>query len=210
VQHDLSDSAFEFQRAVWPVIQCKCGGGELIPVEAVANTDFGRDLDVLAGIDAWQIKRGTGMRGIASRVQWDDAREQYPYCTFTVRKTRFSNGNPRLSRSADIEFEKRWRASRGESGWLFPHLTVQAFFSQPRRAGDLLTCGLAKTMDVVDMIVRGRCTERCTSNASFWVVPWVEMRNDGYPIWTWPRCAAVTPPVNNHHKYRAQSLFERP
>jgi len=176
-QRDLGDSAFEFQRVVWPRIQRACGGGTLIPVESVTEAAFAKQLDVHAGVDAWQIKDSAGMRGIASRVQWDDGRRGFPYCTFTVRRARLTG--------VETEYDKRLRAIRSKEGWLFPYLTVQAFLTQPKRAGVLLACAVARTVDVVDMIANDLCVEQRTTNAAFWVVPWDEMRNQGYRVWIW-------------------------
>jgi hypothetical protein len=149
----------------------------LIPVESVTDSAFAKCFDQHAGIDAWQLKTDRGLRGIASRVQWDDQRRDFPYCTFTVRHARDSG--------AETEYTKRLRALREKGGWLFPYLAVQAFFTQPKRAGEILTCAVAKTEDVIDMIARDLCRLRRTSNASFWAVPWDEMRNQGYAIWAW-------------------------
>jgi len=164
VQHDLSDSAFEFQRLVWPAIQSFCGGGDIVPVEAIEAEGFAKQLDVMSGIDVWQIHRDRGMRGIASRVQWDDGRPQFPYRTFTVRKRRF-NGS-------DTEYAKRVRSLNVRGGWLYPHLTCQAYIGLPRRSGALLAAAVVKTQDLIEMIGDGRCHVKPTSNADFWVVDW--------------------------------------
>ena len=84
---DLNDSAFEFHRVVWPAIRDLCGGGELIPVESVTETGFARQLDVAAGIDAWQLHTSEGLRGLASRVQWVSGSA---WNTFTIRRQRDS------------------------------------------------------------------------------------------------------------------------
>lgn len=178
-QRDLGDSAFEFQRVVWPRIQGWCGGGELMPVEAVAAEGFTKQLDVLAGIDAWQIHTENGIRGIASRVQWDDARPDFPYCTFTIRKLRF-NGS-------DTEYKKRVRALNDAGGWLYPYLTSHAYVRMPRRSGALAAVAIAKTRDIVEMIGIGNCETNQTSNASFWVVSWDAMRRCGFDVKVWPR-----------------------
>lgn len=180
---DLKDSAFEFQRVVWPVVRVACGGGELVPVESVTETGFAKQLDTQAGIDAWQIKSSSGLRGIASRIQWDDGRPSFPYCTFTIRKQRSSG--------AETEYEKRLRAIRERQGWLFPYFTVQAYLTQPKRFGDLLSVCVAKTEDVIDMIARDLCVTNRTDNALFWIVPWVAMRNEGYDIWSYDNRGSV-------------------
>src|SRR5947207_2449652 len=94
--HDLSDSAFDMQRLVWPAIAPWCGGGEFYPVESKADVSLAQDLDILAGIDGFQkIQQKCVMRGIASRIQWADK----AWDTFTIRKSRSSG--------ADTELKKR-------------------------------------------------------------------------------------------------------
>ena len=131
VAADLSDSAHDFLRVVWPVIRPWCGGGELKPVEAVAPEEFERQLDVLAGIDAWQIVEDTGIRGIASRVQWPKDWNGEPgwWETFTVRKQRATG--------TKTEWEKRKDALSGARGFIKPALLVQAYIRPPRREESL-------------------------------------------------------------------------
>jgi hypothetical protein len=130
VARDLSDSAYDFVRVVWPAIKDACGGGDLQPVEAVAPKEFEKQLDTLAGIDAWQIINGKGIRGISSRVQWPD---KGPggidgwWETFTIRASR-SNGST-------TELEKRIRALKSKSGFIRPALLVHAYVQKPRREG---------------------------------------------------------------------------
>lgn len=180
VARDLTDSAFDFLRVVWPAIRDACGGGELIPVEAVSAGEFAKTLDVLAGIDAWQISDdGAAIRGIASRVQWDQ-----PWNTFTVRFQRTSG--------AKTEYEKRcWTLAHTDEGWLYPALMSQGYVRQ-KRTGNLLSAAVARTMDVFDFIHaeprvdwktamrdgRGWCIGK-TSNATFIVVPWANLVRTG-------------------------------
>ena len=73
ILNGLSNSASDFVNIVWPSISSAegIGGGQIIPVEAVSSNEFASELDVLAGVDAWQIvENNKGVRGIASRVQW--------------------------------------------------------------------------------------------------------------------------------------------
>lgn len=156
-----------------------------MPVEAVNAEGFTKQLDTLAGIDAWQIHGKQGIRGIASRVQWDDSRSGFPYRTFTIRKRRF-NGS-------DTEFAKRTLAINAAGGWLYPYLTCHAYLSQPKREGELIAVALARTDDIVKMISSGGCREQSTTNASFWVVDWDQMRRLGFKvsIYTKPPDAAV-------------------
>lgn len=124
----LSKSAEAFHDTVWPVIADGLGGGELVPVESVTSTAFAQDLDVLAGVDAWQVRRPDGMRPIASRVQAGWGKWE----TFTIRWSLLSGGR--------TEIDKRLDAIR--LGFLFPSLTVQAYLDCPQRvAPDPWTIG---------------------------------------------------------------------
>jgi len=140
VARDLGDSAFEFLRVVWPQIEPWMSGGELYPVEAVSHDGFNKHLDALAGIDAWQIKHNHGIRGIASRVQWidPDNPKHKRFDTFSIR-TKRPNG-------AETEFAKRMRIIRDpDGGWLLPEFTVQAYVSEPKREGELLSVAVVRT-----------------------------------------------------------------
>jgi hypothetical protein len=135
VAADLSDSAADFCRVVWPTIAPWCGGGELVPVESVSATEFAKTLDILSGIDAWHVRGDGGVRGIASRVQYGA-----PWASFTVRFARRSG--------AMTEFAKRMRAIEYPvEGWLYPALTVQAYVSA-RSSGNLLYCCMVRTADL--------------------------------------------------------------
>ncbi len=148
VQTALTESKRDFLTTVVPRILPILGGGEIVPVEEVSAAGFVKDLDVLAGIDAWHLIRGECvMRGIASRVQWVDS-DPYrrEYRTFTVR-TRTALGNA-------TEFDKRMTAiTEAERGWLYPHLTCQAYLQS--KGGPLLSVAVAKTSDVIYCVSRG-------------------------------------------------------
>lgn len=180
VAKDLTDSAHDFLEFVWPAIKDLCGGGELVPVEAVTATEFARMIDILAGIDAWQVADGQGgMRGIASRVQWG-----HSWRTFTIRASRDSG--------ARTEYEKRsWALEHQADGWLYPHLMSQGYVSE-QRTGHLLSAAVARTADIFDFVrtepeladwrqaLRGRGWYRQrTSNAGFMVVPWDNFEGSG-------------------------------
>src|SRR6266702_375825 len=138
VVRDLSDSAFDMHRIVWNAIAEWCGGGEYCPVETKADISLAKDLDILAGIDGFQKRPQRGvMRGIASRIQWGDK----AWNTFTLRKSRSSK--------VDTELKKRlWQLAHRHEGYLYPHITVQAYITQ-RRVGDLLSVALAHTHELI-------------------------------------------------------------
>jgi hypothetical protein len=93
----------------------------------VTATDFERQLDVLSGIDAWQIVSDAGIRGISSRIQWVEPGDGW--ATFTIRKSR-ANG-------ARTEWEKRVAPINPADGFIRPALIVHAYVHRPRRQGAL-------------------------------------------------------------------------
>ncbi|AKJ28711.1 hypothetical protein [Caldimonas brevitalea] len=134
----LSDSARDFQDIVWPQVSRLplVGGGTLRPVEAVAASNFRDELDLLAGIDAWQIQHSSsGIRGLASRVQWGRDHD-----SFSIRL--------KLPSGKETEYHKRLHAiERKDEGFLFPHLTIQAFLD--KKGGRLLSAAAIKTEDLM-------------------------------------------------------------
>lgn len=141
---------------VWPVVRDKCGGGVIIPVETVSDSGFAAQLDMLAGIDAWQQLvdgvAGDVLRGIATRVQFERC-----FPTFTVRRS-LSSGRP-------TEYDKR-RAAMNGRGYLYPHLTVQAYVS----GGSLVLVGVAETSSVIDACSEDRVrTNRADNNTFYWI-----------------------------------------
>jgi hypothetical protein len=135
----LSQSASDFVNIVWPVVKelPLIGGGQLQPVEASSDAEFAKTLDMLAGIDAWQVLTSpAAMRGLASRVQWGQAHN-----SFTVRIA--------LPSGAETEYHKRIRAlDQPDQGFLYPHLTVQAYLDQ--QGGALLSAAVVRTADLFE------------------------------------------------------------
>ncbi len=196
VARDLENSATEFQRVVWPVISGWFGGGELVSIESVQNTGFMKLFDTYSGIDAWHISTGKQLRGVASRVQWIDD-DQKPWDTFTVRTERDSG--------ARTELAKRLEAIKEDHGYLYPHLTVQAYCSKPCGEGELLSVAAVRTDQ---LILRAGAIEklwrqgggitpfypqghngagvRRTSNATFVYMSFAYLRAAQFQIKTWP------------------------
>ncbi|WP_157768701.1 hypothetical protein [Paracidovorax avenae] len=137
----LSDSASDFIEIVWPAISPHIGGGRLLPVEAVSPEDFASELDLMAGIDAWQIvKNNQGMRGIASRVQWGSN-----YQSFSIRYS--------TPTGAETEYQKRLRAIKNPNeGYLSPHMTIQAFLDSKK--GELLAVAAIPTRHLIEQAER--------------------------------------------------------
>ena len=176
VQHDLHESAADFVHVVWPAVAPLCGGGVLYPVEMTHGLGWIATLDTCSGIDAFQmLPSGNVLRGIASRIQYGRA-----YPTFTLRYKRSSG--------AATEFEKRLYAIRhGAQGYMYPHLTVQAYMSHPK--GKLLAAAVTETSSLYLYAERYRADrsrvyeQRNSSDGnSFLVVPWEPYRKAGHPL----------------------------
>lgn len=141
---------------------------EITSLEVLSNdNEIAKMFDVYCGIDA-VYKDFHGIRGIASRIQkgkaWD---------TFTIRHERESG--------AKTEYEKRKYAI--ENNYFYPYLTLQAYVND----GKLLSMALAKTTDIFDMIEKGFSEKQRTGNgqigqATFYVVRWLDMVEQGYKI----------------------------
>jgi len=128
VSRDLSASAYDFLRVVWPKVEPMLAGGRLEPVESTTSRRrIDRDIDILAGIDAWHMLDSQGvMRGIASRVQWGPKN----WRTFTIRKSRPTGATTELAK-------RLYALDHLDQGWLFPSLTIQAYVTE-KREGRLL------------------------------------------------------------------------
>jgi len=173
---DLSNSSKDFLRVVWPVIQPRLGGGELIPVEGATKESLKAKLDQASGIDAWHYSIEGQIRGIASRVQWGKA-----WDSFTIRYKRDSG--------TKTEYEKRKEAIEGTRGWLFPFLTVQAYLSGTPGEGELIKVGIAKTADLIkacDKVIAGTKSKnagiRKTTNAHFVFLGWDWLKSEGFRV----------------------------
>lgn len=175
-RRDLSDSAHDFERVVWPVIGSWCRGGEIIAVESVTETPFAALIDQKAGIDYWQLSGdGAMLRGLAVRIQWG-----HNWDTFTVRAERDSG--------AKTELEKRIAAlSDSRAGWLYPALTVQAYVER-RRTGSLISAAVVRTKDLYEYVLSHDDGEswyyQRTSNATFIVVPWANLKAEAISLRT--------------------------
>jgi hypothetical protein len=171
VAESLARSQRDFLELVWPQISRCCGGGDIIPVESVSDSGFASTLDLSAGIDAWQTledaNAGTVLRGIASRVQWGDR----VWDTFTVRRT-VASGRP-------TEYAKRLAALNEDRGYLYPHLTVQAYIND----GVLLSVGVARTRQVIEAVRSDKHRPNPQDGSTFFYVAF----DDVLDIKRWPR-----------------------
>lgn len=167
VESDMKWSSKLFVTQVWPLCQKACGGGELMRMEGRPDVELAQTLDMMAGIDGWQL-HADGMRGIASRVQAGEK----DWSTFTIRMKRDSG--------ATTEFEKRLIAINGERGWIYPHLTIQAYAKT--QDGPIISVGIALTKDLIDYIQKNHAYEKRTDNATFAVCSWDRMQKLGYGL----------------------------
>jgi hypothetical protein len=134
------------------------------------DVELAKKLDMKAGIDGWHIHR-IGMRGIASRVQIGK-----PWNSFTIRLSRDSG--------AKTEYAKRLAAiEQPRHGWMFPSITVQAYAES--KTGPVISCGITKTVDIIQYIKDGMHVTRRTKNASFAVCFWNKMQASGYEVKQW-------------------------
>jgi hypothetical protein len=179
IRRDLGNSARAFLDVVVPAIRPLIGDGRIEPVENSADEGLKHDLDVLAGIDGWQLQDREGrMRGIASRIQWGDSSWQ----TFTIRRER-ENGNK-------TEWEKRLRAFlHPEAGWLLPALTVQAYLTLPKPGGKLIDVAVIRTADLYDYAIRSPCrnprwnyTDGPGRAVQLDWYRWADLRRDGIQV----------------------------
>lgn len=138
VARDLTESAETFVRLVVPKLESMFGG-RFESTESVNSRGFVGELDMLAGIDAWQVSTRHGLRGIASRVQSLGT----SFDTFTIRYRRSSG--------AETEYAKRLRAINDrDHGWLWPHFTVQAYISKCREK--LISFGIIETVELFHIV----------------------------------------------------------
>ena len=175
---DLSDSANDFLRVVWPALRSPMGGGEVVPVEGSVDSVLANKFDTNSGIDYWHFSLNGQMRGLATRVQWCDR----SWGTFTVRYSRDSG--------ARTEYHKRLEAIYSSEGWLYPYFTIQAYVANPRRQGALISACAIKTKDLMDIcadIERAELAKkhspaggmRRTNNAVFLYVYWNWLESNG-------------------------------
>jgi hypothetical protein len=138
----LWDSAFDFRRAVIPVLANWLPDGYFVGVEDAPDHPAVRVVDKVAGIDGWYVSAGaTRLQGIASRVQYGTE----PYDSFTIRAKRRSG--------APTELEKKLDAlQRQDQHFAVPHYTVQAWVER-RRTGRALHVLLVRTQDLFEFVV---------------------------------------------------------
>lgn len=148
-----------------PIMIDLLGGGQIISVEN--NKDkLARLLDMTAGFDYIYTYSGKMLYAIASRVQYN-----INYRTFTVREERESKAMTEHKKIQDaIDY-----------GALYPYFRMQAYIDITNNK--CMSLAIARTLDVVDMINKGRCSTNHTGadqngQAAFYYVKWDDMKNN--------------------------------
>ena len=162
--NDALKKSIDYQQHIKPALE-KVFMGYLITVEGDTLDETAKLLDTLSGIDLWMVDESRGMRGIASRIQYDKN-----WRTFTVRAERDSG--------AKTEYEKRKYAI--DNDYLYPIVTYQAYID-----GGLASVGVAYTKDIIDYIDKGLAHVKHTrgdqrGQASFYVIQWDRFKANGY------------------------------
>lgn len=165
VRGDMTDSAYDFGRVVWPAIAEPIGGGRCLSIEheSMRGNVLAQPLDGLASLDCLHIQETEHrMRGMATRIQWCDK----SWDSFTVRHER--------STGAIGEYEKLAHVLTSPGFYLYPALWIHAYLSEPRRQGHLLAVGVCYTRNLWQFISGGFAYERQNpaDGNTFYVVPW--------------------------------------
>ncbi len=183
VKRDFDRSVTALRTVVFPVLQQHCADFRDMEVMVLprAGDPLYHDLDVIAGIDAYQRSQ-SALRTIAARVQY--VAYGRPYRTFTIRTSR-------PHQHAATELKKRLSQLAGrDAGFLYPYWTVHAYLSQEGTA--LYSVALVKTSELYFWIAQ--CSAQGESFAirsspdgeDFLVVPWDHYRSSGNFFFEYP------------------------
>ena len=140
------------------------------------DDNISKILDQNAGVD-YILKRDKDgqLFGIASRTQSITRRR---YDTFTIRKARASG--------APTEFDKMRKAAREEA--FYPKWRMHIYYDKDTE--NIVSLAIAKSMDILDFILAGYADTNFTGRgqvgqSEFYVVPWTQMNELGYEIYTY-------------------------
>lgn len=178
VQRDMKNGTRAFVEVVWPEVAPLLGGGAYLPVEGVAEGEIAEQLDMVAGIDGFQIREDRRfMRSIATRVQWIP-RGAKPFDTFSIRVSRPSGGmTERDKRVVAVQFR--------EYGPLFPALTIHAYLR--KGSEELLSVGIVRSVDLYRCIHKHPLKSRLVAGnggEQFEAYPFDYLREHGCPVQT--------------------------
>lgn len=167
VERAMSLSAAYFRSQVWPLFADRLGGGELVPVESVTDSEFAKLLDTQAGIDGWQAVSTGGVRGIASRVQIGTCWESW-----TIR-SHLSSGRP----------TERDKLINADITLLRPSFHIQAYTESLHLPPAGAAC--IRTADLIRLLMvstDGEMTNPVDGNR-FVPVWWSDAIVQGYQVW---------------------------
>jgi hypothetical protein len=177
VSQNIKESTVAFESLIWPKIIDKLGGGTVVSVETRSTYQGLQELDLLAGIDAWQIMPDSrGMRGIAQRAQ-----KNIDYKSFTIR---YSTGYG----NTYTEYQKRYEAINSSNGLIYPHYTIQAFYksSLDDKPAELISVAAVKTTDLINFVDidnnRGYVRTNSYDGSQFIVVYWDQLEKHGIEL----------------------------
>lgn len=168
-------SARYFRDEVWPLFEERLGGGRLVPVESVTDSEFAKLLDTQAGIDGWQLVSDGGIRGIASRVQVGRC-----WRSWTIRtKTRYG-GKTERDKLLDVDLTL-----------LRPSLHIQAYTASLREPPSAAAC--IRTADLIRLLVATSSREMSNPQDGNLFVPiwWDDALAQGYEVWKVDRQLAL-------------------
>lgn len=162
---------------VFPVLKGWNLGGRKGKVYDIEGRKFDdklyKILDNFAGIDAIEADPDKGLRGISIRCQWVTNKV---FNSFSIRRER---GN-----RARTEFAKRLLQIISREGWIYPGLTVQAYFRKidGTKSDELLSVGMAYTRDIYEAII-DHGAEYVTQDGNIYKqVSWEKMKELGYYV----------------------------
>ena len=168
IEDRISELSTIFEHTLWPIVKRYVGGGRVLVTEVHAGDSMRAALDVCAGIDAFQVN-DTGVRAIASRIQ-----QGRDYRSYTIR-TRSRGGN-------ETEIDKRTRATQSNDGYMYPHLTIQAYMSAGYTL-PVLSIGIVRTRDLYHALsLRDWPRRRNSDGSEFVFLHWDELTESGIKV----------------------------
>jgi hypothetical protein len=165
----MAASAQDFRDQVWPLLRDDLGGGELVLVETVTNSPFASLLDRLGMTDAWQVVEGSGIRALATRVQWG----WKDWGSWTIR-TRLQSGG-----------QTEWHKLTMLGDWHRPSYIIQAYLKQ--QGGPVISAACIRAIDMQLMLWNGWHGKEKPYGGN-WFVPvwWDDAVARGFKVLRWP------------------------
>lgn len=166
---DLEWSKWSFQNIIWPKLN-EYLEGKLDPIEgSIGSRDL--DIDRQSGVDYWWVQAGSGRTAMSSRVQADNGHREFPYNTFTIRRSRTSGTKTEYQKLIEAREHRR----------LYPALTVQGYVTD-KYNGELVSFGLAYTDKLLDFIEKNPTAINRTDNADFYIIPFTAVAHYRWPL----------------------------